>query len=379
MNSVPFLVAMSNFETAVELALSDPTINNNREIVAHYINLFDLPFDSTINRVTQLHHHILNNLFSAAVPVSLQLKYYNEKYSMPTALMIAAIYGRTDFIENSGYKHDQISIFSSLLIALLILGGHKEPTNHAHLYKTALKTLDQLGLIHLVQDPKNCKDFPYPDYVHYLIKNWLWDKLFKEVPKDYFESEFNRKGICGSILHSKRPGVLLSPPEELKRIPNWQSDELLSSLKRTKFGQRLPFFMLHLQTKEHVDFFRKEILDVNFTVINKIYLEHFSNCEVIEAIEELFGAKFEVPEASTILYFRDKNLSVEEEVKFALKLGYEEEKYLIDRIANLSTSDTECDRFLEFANHYLKVKYSKDKIQRSLDMYYNEFPEKKRL
>jgi len=377
MNSPGFevrrLTALNDFDTAIELAKTDPKINTDKVVIAHYVDQFDI--EQKFNTISSLFNYVVKNFLVQNLPVStdFKLKYYSKYHTLPEALNLAAFYNDQDFISNiKSVNSNTINVFRRL-------GGEYEPGKTIYfeikIVTNALRFLDEKGLTEKV----DCGNFEISYkmlYFFLLAKNWLWDKIYDEYSKlKPTDVENFKVQTVNGLLASRRKGILQNPPKKLEKIGITPEDFL------DKIKLHIPF---NLYTKRQIEFFADEIRKLDFETIEGNVWRRITNYSTLKALSDLYDKKFGHPmrkgyiwrqfhDIEPILHFTSK-LSIGKEFKIAKYFGFTKQEYLTNLI---QASDIPNYLFLHFVKEYLRRGFPKADIQSKIDKYYKEFSDDK--
>jgi len=376
MNSPGFevrrLTALTDFETAIDLAKTDPKINTNQEVISHYIDQFDLETEEKFNTVSSLFNYIVKNFLVQNLPVStdFKLKYYPKYHTVPEALNLAAFNQDMDFVKSVKFNQ---RFYLDIVNAFLKLGGQKLDLKFFGTLAKAVDFLDEKGLT----DKINITDLDSNALIFNLAKNWLWDKIYDEHSKlKPVDVEKFKVHVVNGLLASRRKGILKNPPKELEKI-DITPEEYIKIIK----SDGLPF---NLYTKRQVEFFADDIRKIGFSKVNLGIRSNITNYATLKALSDVFGKKFTHPlrnedtwkESANVvpIFFFSTELPIRKELKIAKYFGFTKQEYLTNRIKTLNTDSY---RLLYYVKEYLKRGYPKKKIQFELNEYYRHFPDDK--
>jgi len=312
------------------------------------------------------------------LPLSNSQPFKNRNLS--TALGLAAIHGRLDFIAKTYNFDSNDNKFSRFLSTLFLLSGNRKNRQSVTIktvtFLECFDFLDARGLISLIVVPRKAKHFPHPAYAYYLAKNLLWDKLYNDVSKSDLSSREIRNNICNGVLFSCNDDVLKSPPKELDDLEDWSKKKYYETIK----SSRNAAFPFNLVMEDQVEYFADDIRNLGYDKVNSLVLSRVRNYESLIALEKVFDKRFS-PYTSNLdelsCRFWRSNLSIEEELQIAEHFGISTKDYLKTRLTLITKSvfpNLPIDRFQEFVKEYLGRGYSIDKIQKYLDIYQTIFP-----
>lgn len=308
------------------------------------------------------------------------IPFQTNQYNLPTALGLAAIHGKLDFIAKVYSFDSKDNKFSRFLSTLFLLSGNRKNRQSVTIktvtFLECFDFLDAHGLISLIVVPRKAKHFPHPAYAYYLAKNLLWDKLYNDVSKSDLSSREIRNNICNGVLFSCNDDVLKSSPKELDDLEDWSKKKYYETIK----SSRNVAFPFNLVIDDQVEYFADEIRNLGYDDVNSLVLSRVRNLESLLALEKVFNKPFNkyngnLDELSC--RFWRSNLSIEEELQIAKYFEILPKVYLKTRLALITKPvfpNLPMDRFEDFVKEYLSRGYPLIKIQKYLDIYQTIFP-----
>lgn len=290
--TLQFLIATTDFLTAIELGKTYPEINTSKEVITKFTDEFGLP-NNGITAITELEKVLVDNLFTELVPTSLKLHYWETKYFFVDAMRLAAANNDTVFLDK--YREHFDPELSDILEAILHLLYNVElDKNRRSFYVTdEIIFLTDHGYLEKIL-PANLKSNDNKMvYLQQILRKENW-KMFSDISRNNFEIlepgpngvENLNKEIFIGLLASGNVENLKNPPKEITSLKGWKVD-------KEYYAGLCYDFPLNLPNAEFVDYFKEEILRLGSQPIQDLLddSQNIEYCEGFEAVFKLFPPK----------------------------------------------------------------------------------------
>lgn len=267
-----FLVATSDFVTALDLAKVYPNIAKDRAVIVKFSNEYGLP-DNGIATMEELKIVLIDNLFTDSVPTSLRLFYWKEKYFFVDAMRLAAAAYDTAFLDTYKKHFDEALQNEIDRIIYLLYDVRPFQKYKIHYASVAIKFLADHGYLEKIIPANLHKGHNKEVYIQQILRKEKWE-MFRDVSKNGFEAlkmksyqkKYLNERIFDGLLSSGNLEYLKNPPEEVKSLKGWK----VSKKYYIKISGNFP---LNLPNSKFVRYFKKEILALGPEEINTTLAE----------------------------------------------------------------------------------------------------------
>jgi len=375
--TVQFLVATTDFLTAIELGKVYPEINNSKEVIGKFVDEFQLPNNGIVT-LEELETVLIDNLFTEAIPTSLRLHYWERKYFFVDAMKLAAANNDVEFLKeyrehfNLDFNLDLKNTLEDILHLLynVVLDKNREILY----FVNEIRFLANHGYLEKIL-PANLKiSRNKMAYVREILRTKNW-KMFSDISQNNFEilklgqlsTEALNKNIFIGLLSSGDLENLKNPPKEISSLKGWKVDK--------KYYMELSCdFPLNLPNAEFVEYFKEEILELGTQPIQELlnngrFIQYY---EGFKAVFELFrpnSITLDINGRSTLI-----TLSPRDESKIVELFGYEPLDYHNDYLSKYLDEETGYGSRLRIME-FIRLKGDPKKIRYHLNLYLKIYPD----
>jgi len=369
--TLPFLVATTDFLTAVDLGKTYPEINNSKEVIGKFTEEFQLP-NNGIATLEELEKVLVDNLFTEAIPASLKLRYWQSKYFFVDAMRLAAANNDVEFLKEYREHFDCFYLIEAVEIISHILHNTALERRFYFLIDE-IRFLSKHGYLEKILVSNLHGICNKEVYIEEILRNEKW-KLFADVSKNNFEclklDRLDLQRINGAVftglLALKNIENLQNPPKEITSLKDWKVDPNYYANLNTNFPICLP-------NKEFVDYFKEQISNFSSDDINQLSIrfEPIAYYEGFKAIIDLFP-KGEIHLNKGIPFTR--HMSPQDENSIAMLFGNKEGEYH-EYILSRDHFEDEIMSYHPRIMELVRLKYKPEVIRKYIKQYLDIYPD----
>lgn len=350
MDTVKFLVALNSLYQAEQLPKAYPEFETDKQILSHYTNLFQLEQVSTFTELLDL---IDNNLFTAKIPLEIQISRYKNKYNLPKALEKATFHGCLEFVEYWIFATDLVKNLEYMGELLIIaVAGRQEKLEQVLVSYGATMEDDDAPDYYLLEinkpeliDVTNKKEI-IEDVIECFARNGMFPHISK-LDKHGILEENIRRSVARGIMLTGNMDFIRNPPTNFPYIPSMEDYTSCCGFPLCIGSvEMLEYFSGHI-TKDIVELARGEGLEI-------------ISYETIKYIVSITGP----------LHFDQDNFeslcSIEDDMKIADLFGFERKRFIF---ALLEYRHKALDAFKMLETHYKITSKILEFVERTISIY----------